>query len=67
MLMEALLLFRAALGFRPSGAQGLLIAKQHYEHIGGHRDHADPDADLLRRIRRRTIVTLRSGALVTPS
>lgn len=64
MLMEALLLLRAALGFRPSGAQGLLIAKQHYEDIGGHRDVADPDADVLRRLGRRAIVTLRSGALV---
>ena len=65
MLTEALLLLRAALGFRPSGAQGLLIAKQHYEGIGGHRDVADPDADLLRRLGRRAVITLRSGALVT--
>src|SRR5262245_37117504 len=65
MLMEALLLLRAALGFRPSGAQGLLIAKQHYQDVGGHRDLADPDADLLRRLGRRAVITLRSGALVT--
>jgi hypothetical protein len=64
MLIEALLLLRAALGFRPSGAQGLLIAKRHYEDVGGHRDHRDPDADLLRRLGRRAIVTLRSGALM---
>jgi hypothetical protein len=67
MLIEALLLFRAALGFRPSGTQGLLIGKQHYEDIGGHRDHADPDTDLLRRIGRRAVITLRSGALLTPN
>jgi Glycosyl transferase family 2 len=67
MLMEALLLLRAALGFRPSGAQGLLIEKQQYEDIGGHRDHGDPETDLLRRLGRRTVITLRSGALVTPN
>ena len=56
MLVEALLRLRAALGC-PSGAKGLLIAKRHYQDIGGHRDLADPDADLLRRLERRNVIT----------
>jgi len=43
--------------------QGLMISRTAYDRLGGHRDGvADPEADLLRRIGRRRIVTLRSAA-----
>ena len=63
-LMEALSLLRVALGGRPSPEQGLVIAKRVYDELGGHRDRADTEADLLRRIGRRRIVMLRAGAVV---
>jgi glycosyltransferase involved in cell wall biosynthesis len=57
--MDALTMLAAALGSRPQPAQGLLIAKPIYDGIGGHRaDAPDPEADLLRRLGRRRIVTL---------
>jgi Glycosyl transferase family 2 len=60
-LLEALSLLRLSLGGRPQPQQGLLIAKQLYDAIGGHREHAQPETDLLRRLGRR-LVMLRSGA-----
>jgi glycosyl transferase family 2 len=52
-----------AFGARPRADQGLLIAKPHYDAIGGHRaDHSDPESDLLRRVGRRRIEILRSRA-----
>jgi glycosyltransferase involved in cell wall biosynthesis len=63
-LREALTLAAAALGAPARPAQGLLIAKLHYDVLGGHRaDTADPETDLLRRIGRRRIVMLRSAAV----
>src|SRR5579883_1773859 len=57
----------AALGGRPRPQQGLLIAKRFYEQIGGHSDRAvDPEADILRRISRRRIVTLSAAAICDP-
>jgi len=62
-LREALSLVVAALGARPRPEQGLLIAKPFYDALGGHRDNtADPEAELIRRIGRRRIATLASGA-----
>jgi glycosyltransferase involved in cell wall biosynthesis len=56
-------LLGAAVG-GPHPDQGLLISRQAYDRIGGHRDSvADPEADLLRRLGRRRIVTLRSVAV----
>ena len=60
-LIEALTLLRLALGGRPKPQQGLIIARHFYDALGGHREHADPEADLLRRLGRR-IVVLRGGA-----
>jgi hypothetical protein len=61
--VKAMALIAAALGARPHPQQGLLISKQLYERLGGHNaDGADPEADLLRRLGRRRIVMLRSGA-----
>lgn len=63
-LVEALTLLGAALGRRPTPAQGLVIARVLYDELGGHRAQAaDAEADLLRRIGRRRIVMLRSGAV----
>src|ERR1700681_327721 len=48
----------------PHPDQGLLISRQCYDRVGGHRaDVADPEADLLRRLGRRHLVTLRSAAI----
>jgi Glycosyl transferase family 2 len=63
-LFEALSLLRLSLGARAQPQQGLLIAKHLYDGIGGHREHAQPESDLLRRLGRRRLVMLRSGALV---
>jgi hypothetical protein len=63
-LAEALALLAIALGARPRPDQGLLIARTHYDALGGHRaDAADPEANLIRRLGRRRIVMLRSAAV----
>jgi glycosyltransferase involved in cell wall biosynthesis len=64
LLREALGFVASSLGTLPHPEQGLLIARTLYEEVGGHRaDTADPERDLIRRIGRRRIVTLRSGAM----
>jgi glycosyltransferase involved in cell wall biosynthesis len=61
-LRQAWLLVAAALG-RARPEQGLIVSKQFYQAIGGHSaEAADPEADLLRRIGRRRIVTLSTAA-----
>jgi len=66
MPLEVLALIRLALGGRPRPQQGLVISRQLYENIGGHRAHSiDPEGDLLRRLGRKHLVCLRSGALQT--
>jgi glycosyltransferase involved in cell wall biosynthesis len=48
----------------PHPDQGLILSRQFYDHLGGHRaDVVDPETELLRRIGRRRIITLRSGAV----
>jgi glycosyltransferase involved in cell wall biosynthesis len=48
----------------PHPDQGLLISRQAYDRIGGHRvEAADPERDLIRRLGRRHVVTLRTAAL----
>lgn len=59
-LIEVLALLRGALG-APTADQGLLMSKRLYLRLDGHRDEADTEAGLLRRIGRRNIVRLRSG------
>jgi len=63
-LRDALtLMIAAAFGTRPRAEQGLVISKQLYDQLGGHSETTtDPEAELLRRIGRRRIVTLASGA-----
>lgn len=64
LLVEGLALLRAGLGRRAQPDQGLLVSKQFYRQLGGHRaDVPDPETDLLRRIGGRRTVTLRCAAL----
>jgi glycosyltransferase involved in cell wall biosynthesis len=60
-VLAAALVQIVALG-RPRPQQGLLIAKQHYESLGGHAANGvDPETEFLRRLGRRRIATLHSG------
>jgi hypothetical protein len=62
-LRDALSLLATALGRRPRPEQGLLISKLFHAGLGGHSETvADPETDLIRRIGRRRIVTLPTGA-----
>jgi len=61
-LSEVIALLRVALGGGPKPEQGLLIARRFYDAIGGHPEHADAEAALLRRLGRRRITMLSSGA-----
>ena len=57
-------LLRQIAGKRPGAGQGLLLPKLLYDEVGGHRAAAaDPHDDLLRRLGRRRLVTLRTVAL----
>ena len=61
---EAKANLRTALFALPYGDQGLLIPKRLYLKLGGYRALADlEDADLVRRIGRRRLVTLRARAV----
>ena len=61
---EAKAALRTALFALPYGDQGLLIPKRLYQKLGGHRALADmEDADLVRRIGRRRLVSLRARAI----
>jgi len=60
---EFLVSVAAALGAPPRAEQGLLIAKDFYDAVGGHSERAgDPEYDLLRRVGRRRIVKLATQA-----
>jgi glycosyltransferase involved in cell wall biosynthesis len=63
-LIEAVSLLWVSLGARPSASQGLLIAKSLYDALGGHRDVGEPERDLARRLGRRRVVLLRTGAVM---
>ena len=64
-VLEAVALLRVALGARPTPSQGLLIARSLYDALGGHRDVEEPERELLRRLGRRRLVRLRTGAIAT--
>jgi hypothetical protein len=58
---NALTLLATAVGALPPPERGLLIAKSHYDALGGHRaSDSDPERGLMRRIGRRRIELLRS-------
>lgn len=63
-LSEFFALLRAQFLSMPYGNQGLLITRQYYHELGGHRPLPElEDLDLVRRIGRRRLVFLRSGAV----
>jgi glycosyltransferase involved in cell wall biosynthesis len=58
-IAEIIKLAAASLGLSGRREQGLLIAKDFYERLGGHATEiADPETDLLRRLGRRRITVL---------
>ena len=62
-LRELWALLAGVLGALPGPDQGLLIARQSYDALGGHAEAAaEPEGDLLRRIGRRGFVTLGASA-----
>ncbi len=64
--LEAMVSVRCALLRLPYGDQGLLIARDHYQRLGGFRDlPLMEDVDLVRRIGRRDLCFLRSRALTS--
>ena len=56
--------FLARLVAGPSAEQGLLIAREHYERLGGHADARRSEARLLRRLGRSSRTLLRSRIIV---
>jgi glycosyltransferase involved in cell wall biosynthesis len=62
-VLEALALLRAALGARPDASQGLVIARSLYDALGGHSDVEEPERELFRRLGRRRLFRLRTGAI----
>jgi glycosyltransferase involved in cell wall biosynthesis len=62
MATEAFVLLGTALGLVPRSIRGFIVSKQLYDELGGLRSDLDPERDLLRRIGRRRLVTLRGGA-----
>jgi hypothetical protein len=63
-IVQALARIAAALHLRPRPQQPLLIAKELYAELGGHRGDAEsPDANLLRRLGRRRVL-LRSRTML---
>ena len=61
-LTEVIALLRVTLGGGARPEQGLLIARRHYDRIGGHPGGADAEAAMLRRIGRRRLTMLPTGA-----
>ena len=61
-LAEVIALLRVTLGGGARPEQGLLIARRHYDRIGGHPAGADAEAEMLRRIGRRRLAMLPTGA-----
>jgi glycosyltransferase involved in cell wall biosynthesis len=61
-LAELLELVRVAFGGGARPEQGLVIARRHYDCIGGHPDGDSAEAAILRRIGRRRLAMLAAGA-----
>jgi glycosyltransferase involved in cell wall biosynthesis len=61
-LAELIALLRVMIGGGARPEQGLLIARQHYNALGGHPAGADAEAAMLRRIGRRRLAMLPTGA-----
>jgi glycosyltransferase involved in cell wall biosynthesis len=63
-LSELIALLRVTLGGGARPEQGLLIARRFYDALGGHPDGENAEADVLRRIGRRRIIMLATGARI---
>ena len=63
---EAMVAARTSVFALPYAEQGLLIPRRLYQKLGGYREVAMEDADLVRRIGRARLVRLRSRAVNTP-
>ena len=63
-LSEVIALLRVVLGGGAKPEQGLLIARRFYDALGGHPDTADAEAAMLRKLGRRRIAMLASGARI---
>ncbi len=61
-LAEVIALLRVALGGGAKAEQGLLIARQFYNDLNGHPDGDNAEAAMLRRLGRRRIAMLPTGA-----
>ena len=61
-LAEVIALLRVALGGGAKAEQGLLIARQFYNDLNGHPDGENAEAAMLRRLGRRRIAMLPTGA-----
>ena len=61
-LAELIALLRVTLGGGARPEQGLLIARRHYDALGGHPGGAEAEAAMLRRIGRRRLAMLATGA-----
>ncbi len=61
-LAELIALVSVTLGGGAKPEQGLLIARRHYDALGGHPDGDGTEAAMLRRIGRRRLAMLASGA-----
>ena len=61
-LAELIALLRVTLGGGAKPEQGLLIARRHYNRIGGHPEGADAETEMLRRIGRRRLAMLAAAA-----
>jgi glycosyltransferase involved in cell wall biosynthesis len=61
-MAELVNLLRVAFGGGAKPEQGLLIARRFYDALGGHPEGADAEAAMLRKLGRRRIAMLASGA-----
>jgi glycosyltransferase involved in cell wall biosynthesis len=63
---EAMVALRTSLFALPYAEQALLIPRRLYQKLGGHREVAMEDADLVRRVGRTRLVRLRARAINKP-
>mgnify|MGYP001550956943 CR=1 FL=1 len=61
-LAELITLLRVAFGGGAKPEHGLLIARRHYNRIGGHPEGANAETEMLRRIGRRRLAMLATAA-----
>jgi glycosyltransferase involved in cell wall biosynthesis len=61
-MSEVMALLRVMFGGGARPEQGLLIARRFYDTLGGHPDNAEPEAAMLRKLGRRRIAMLGTGA-----